>query len=321
MDDSVVRHLLIGESEQMRYLRSRIVAVAPSRLPVLIQGPTGSGKELVARALHAASSRRGGFVPFNVAAISETLFESEVFGHVKGAFSGAVGSIPGYLAEASGGTCFMDEIGSLPLGVQCKLLRALDHGVFRSVGARSDQRSDFRLVTATNESIQDLVEGARFRRDLAFRLTGLIIDVPPLVHRADDIPILVEHFVAEFVAAYGKPCSFAPAAVRVLQDQPWCGNVRELRHVIERTVLLSDQPSVGVETLRHILAIGREDIAAGAGADLDERATLRLVLEGTGWNLTQAARRLALHPVTLYRRMKRLGIVRPSDEPRTERRA
>src|SRR6185437_13363213 len=144
--------------------------------------------------------------------IPVTLFESMVVGHVKGAFSGAIDSLPGYLAESHGGTCFMDEIGTLPLGLQCKLLRALDQGEYRPIGARRDQRSDFRLVAATNESIPSLVEGGRFRPDLAFRISGFVIDVPPLSHRADDIPILVDHFAPQISAAHGIPCVFLPAA-------------------------------------------------------------------------------------------------------------
>lgn len=316
MDDCAIRTLLIGESPAMRQLRARIVSAGPSRLPVLIQGPTGSGKELVARALHMASSRRGRFVSFNVAAINESLFESTVFGHVKGAFSGAVGSIPGYLAEANAGTCFMDEVGSLPLALQCKLLRALDQGVFRPVGATDDRHSDFRLVAATNESIRSLIEGARFRRDLAFRLRGLVIDVPPLSERADDVPLLVDHFAAQCMDTHGVAFRFSSAAMRMLQDQPWFGNVRELKHVVERAALIAGQPLISAETLLGILDLGRHEGGADACDDMDERDALRRVLEGAGWNRTQAARRLALHPITVYRRMKRLGIVRPSDEIR-----
>jgi DNA-binding NtrC family response regulator len=312
MNDGAIRGLLIGESPTMRQLRAQIVSVGPSRLPVLIQGPTGSGKELVARALHIASKRRGRFVPFNVAAISESLFESTVFGHVKGAFSGAIGSIPGYLAEANAGTCFMDEVGSLPLDMQCKLLRALDHGEFRPVGGHADQHSDFRLVAATNESIRCLVEGARFRRDLAFRLGGLLIDVPPLSDRAEDVPLLVEHFASQCMTAYDMTIRFGPAAMRVLQDQPWRGNVRELKFVVERAALLAGVPVIDVETLRSILDNGRtyDENAPAAG---DDREALQRVLEAAGWNQTHAARQLAIHPITVWRRMKRLGIRPPSN--------
>ena len=318
MNDSVVRDLLVGDSKPMRELRARIVCVAASRLPVLVQGPTGSGKELVARAIHRASKRRGEFIPFNVAAVGESLFESMVFGHVKGAFSGAIDSLPGYLAESHGGTCFMDEIGTLPLGLQCKLLRALDQGEYRPIGARRDQRSDFRLVAATNESIPSLVEGGRFRPDLAFRISGFVIDVPPLSHRADDIPILVDHFAPQISAAHGIPCVFLPAALRMLQQMPWFGNVRELQHVVTRAALFADESPIGVETMRRVLDVERPHAAGGGCVDLDECERLRRVLEASGWNVTRAARTLALHPVTVYRRMKRLGIVRPRKDPPTK---
>lgn len=312
MNDYRIRELLIGESPAMRQLRARIISVGPSRLPVLIQGPTGSGKELVARALHLASNRRGRFVPFNVAAISESLFESTVFGHVKGAFSGAVGSLPGYLAEANAGTCFMDEVGSLPLGMQCKLLRALDHGEFRPVGAHADQNSEFRLLAATNESIRCLVEGGRFRRDLAFRLGGLVIDVPPLSERAEDVPLLVEHFAAQCMSGCDTAIRFSPGAMRVLQDQPWRGNVRELKFAVERAALLAGVPVIDAETVRSILDNGRTDDENAHAAD-DDREALRRVLEAADWNQTHAARRLAIHPITVWRRMKRLGIRPPTN--------
>jgi len=312
VSDFEIQKLLIGESAAMRQLRARIVAVGPSRLPVLIQGPTGSGKELVARALHIASKRTGKFAPFNVAAISETLFESMVFGHVKGAFSGAGAGIPGFLAEAHGGTCFMDEVGSLPLDLQCKLLRALDQGVYRPLGARADQRSDFRLVAATNESIRQLVEAGRFRRDLAYRFGGLVIEVPPLSERAEDVPLLVEHFAAQSKPTHGTPLRFSPAAIRLLQDQPWLGNVRELMHVVERAALLAEASVVDAETIRAVAGEGRIDSVDGH-SNVDDRDVLRRVLERAGWNRTRAAHQLALHPITVYRRMKRLGIVAPSD--------
>jgi DNA-binding NtrC family response regulator len=312
MNDGAIRGLLIGESPTMRQLRAQIVSVGPSRLPVLIQGPTGSGKELVARALHIASKRRGRFVPFNVAAISESLFESTVFGHVKGAFSGAVGSIPGYLAEANAGTCFMDEVGSLPLDVQCKLLRALDNGEFRPVGAHADQHSDFRLVAATNESIRRLVDGARFRRDLAFRLGGLVIDVPPLSERSEDVPLLVEHFTAQCMTAYDVAIRFSAAAMRVLQNQAWRGNVRELKFVVERAALLAGVPVIDAETLRSVLDnVSTDD--ENAQMTGDDREALRRALEAAHWNQTHAARQLAIHPITVWRRMKRLGIRPPSN--------
>lgn len=315
MNELAIEKLLIGESAAMRHLRARIARVAPSPLPVLIQGPTGSGKELVAHALHIASGRTGRFVPLNVAAIGESLFESRIFGHVRGAFSGAVESLSGFLTEAHGGTGFMDEIGSLPLVLQCKLLRALDHGEFRPLGARADQRSDCRFVAATNESIRGLVESARFRRDLAYRLSGVVIEVPALSERLEDVPPLVEHFAAQCGAIRGMPLRFSAAAMRVLQDEPWLGNVRELKHVVERTALFADDCMIDAETMQAMVHETRI-VSAEACDDSDEREVLRRALEAAGWNRTRAARQLSLHPITVYRRMKRLGIVPPAEDNR-----
>ncbi len=315
MNELAIQKLLIGESAAMRQLRARIARVAPSRLPVLIQGPTGSGKELVARALHIASARTGQFVALNIAAIVDSLFESRIFGHMKGAFSGAVESLTGFLTDAHCGTGFMDEVGSLPLGLQCKLLRALDHGEFRPLGARADQRSDCRFVAATNESIQSLVGSARFRLDLAYRLTGVVIDVPPLSKRLDDVPLLVEHFAAHCTAIRGTSLRFSAAAMRVLQDEPWPGNVRELMHVVERTALFANDSMIDAETIRAMVRETRI-VSADTCDNSDEREVLRRALEAAGWNRTRAARQLSLHPITVYRRMKRLGIVPPTDVDR-----
>lgn len=315
MNELAIQKLLIGESAAMRQLRARIARVAPSQLPVLIQGPTGSGKELVARALHVASGRTGQFVALNVAAIGDSLFESRIFGHMKGAFSGAVESLTGFLTEAHCGTGFMDEIGSLPLGLQCKLLRALDHGEFRPLGARADQRSDCRFVAATNESIRGLVESARFRRDLAYRLTGVVIDVPALSRRLDDVPLLVEHFASQCTAIRGTTLRFSAAAMRVLQAESWPGNVRELKHVVERTALFANDAMIDAETIRAIVRETRI-VSADTCEDSDEREVLCRALEATGWNRTRAAHQLSLHPITVYRRMKRLGIVAPIDVDR-----
>lgn len=317
MMERAIATSLIGNSEAMQHVRELIARIAPSPLPVLIQGPTGSGKELVARALHAASGRRGPFIAFNVAAVSESLFEGALFGHVKGAFSGAVSNLPGFLLEADAGTCFMDEIGSAPSIIQPKLLRALDEGDFRPLGAQRDRHSDFRLVTATSESILELRSRGTFRHDLAYRLQGIVINVPSLKERPDDIPELVEHFAARCASAPEAQVRFSPAALAMLQDQPWPGNVRELKYTIERIAILTNGSPVDVNTLRKLLAETNCSAELAHSSSNDERETLRRLLEDVNWNRTHAARRLDLHPITVYRRMKRLGIARPDNGAQT----
>ena len=189
--------LLIGDSLPMRQLRALIARVATSTLSVLIEGETGSGKELVARALHEMSGRSGALVALNVCAVPDSMFEATMFGHVKGAFTGALRDSAGYLTEAHRGTLFLDEVSGLSLTNQVKLLRAIETKEFRPVGARSDQRSDFRLIAASNEDMVHLVEGGQFRRDLAHRLGGIKLTVPPLRDRLEDVPILAAHFAAQ----------------------------------------------------------------------------------------------------------------------------
>jgi DNA-binding NtrC family response regulator len=297
---------IVGETLAVRRLRELALRVAPSRVPVLIQGPTGSGKELVAQALHTASRRSGPFVAFNVCAIAESMFEDTLFGHVRGAFTGAVGEARGYLAEAHHGTLFLDEISGLTLASQAKLLRAIETREFRPVGARADRTSDFRVVAATNEDLDTLVDAGRFRPDLLYRLRGVSIEVPPLRDRSADIPLLADHF-AQQMAPVGKRIEIRPEALAMLEGHGWPGNVRELRQAIECAVALGDGKVLGRDEVAaalqqvhsHRLNIGPDELA---------RAWLREVLEGHEWNTARAAAELGIHRATLYRRMQRLGL-------------
>ncbi len=301
---------LIGESLAMRQLRTLICRIARTSLPVLIEGPTGSGKELVAQAIHSASGRPGKLVPFNVAAVGETLFEDALFGHVKGAFTGATASIPGHLVEAHRGTCFLDEIGALPHALQPKLLRAIETGNFRPLGARLDSSSDFRLVAATNEPVSRLVRLGRFREDLAFRLSGVVIDVPPLRDRTEDVPMLANHF-AQSMACERKPVTFSAEAMLALQEREWRGNVRELKHTVERVIALADGPVVGAADVRARSSATPSRPADVAG-DERRRAQLRDVLTAVEWDTAKAAAMLGVDRTTVYRRMNRLGIAPPT---------
>jgi DNA-binding NtrC family response regulator len=275
---------------------------------VLIQGPTGVGKELVAKALHVASKRSGDLIAFNVCALADTVFEDALFGHVKGAFTGALRDAPGYLAEANGGTLFLDEINGLPLAAQAKLLRAVETGVFRPVGAQRDRTSDFRLIAATNDDLIAAVSEGSFRRDLLYRLSGLTIQVPPLTRRLEDIPVLIRHFVGEnqdFGAA-----RFLPEAIRRLARHDWPGNVRELKHVVDRVAVLCGARAVTGHDVS--VAIGCDDLDIEPPDD-HRFARQRLVelLERNHWNTARVAAECGINRTTVYRRMTRLGIRPP----------
>ena len=231
-----IAELLVGDSEVMIELRRLILQFAPTRIPMLLVGPTGAGKELVASALHLASGRRGAFVAFNVCALPDSMFEDALFGHVRGAFTGASNDSPGYLREADRGTVLLDEIGGLAVSAQMKLLRAIETGVFRPVGAARDQRSDFRLISATNEDLSERSSAGGFRMDLLHRLGGFVLRVPPLSTRPSDIPLLMRHFAR---SNRGGPLEFHTDAMDSLKAYWWPGNVRELKRAAERLAVLA----------------------------------------------------------------------------------
>ncbi|HSQ31480.1 MAG TPA: sigma 54-interacting transcriptional regulator [Gemmatimonadaceae bacterium] len=299
---------LIGDSMPMQKLRALIARIAPSKVPILIEGDTGTGKELVAASLHRQSGRDGAFVAFNVCALSESMFEDALFGHSKGAFTGAVGETPGFLREANGGTVFLDEISGLPLPHQAKLLRAVETGVVRPVGSSRDALTDFRLIVATNERLDDLVDQGRFRTDLAHRVCGLVLTVPALAQRVDDIPALVEHFVHR-----ARPnVEVTRATIELLQSRTWRGNVRELRQVVEAALVMSGEV-LDVGAVELVLgARGRDAAREVSTRALVERQRLLSVLGTTAWDTERAAAMLGVHRATIYRRMRRLGIPVPS---------
>lgn len=306
--DRIIAPWMIGESNAIQQIRSLIARIAPTGLPVLIQGPTGVGKELVAEALHAASGRPGRFVAFNVCAIADTMFEDTLFGHVRGAFTGATADARGYMTEADHGTLFLDEIGGLDLKAQAKLLRAVETRSYRPVGGRSDQRSDFRVVSATNVPLGQLVESGAFRSDLAHRLTGITIEVPPLHQRQADIQLLAAHFANR--AAPDRMVCISNGAISVLKRYEWPGNVRQLRQVIERSIALSDRTVLGRAEVE--LALRYEPQHLQADSNDFERRRFVEILDSCNWDTERAARRVGVHRSTIYRRMQRLGIAAPS---------
>lgn len=299
--------VLLGSSIAIQKVRALIQRVGPTDLPVLITGPTGSGKELVAQAVHLASRRNGNLVSFNVCAIAETMFEDALFGHVRGAFTGALNSAPGYLREADRGTAFFDEIGGLSLGAQAKLLRAIETRSFRPVGAHGDAHSDFRLVAAANEDIWDLERAGRFRSDLAHRLSSFVIRVPALREHAEDIPLLALSFLQEFGGE--TEASLGRDTIRLLTSYDWPGNVRELRHVVRSAVTLGGTGNLRSEDIREALSwMASRSVPSPLRSLADRR--LMDVLELCRWDADEAARHLGVHRTTIWRRMKRIGIER-----------
>jgi len=237
---------ILGDSTAMQNLRGLIARVAPTPSTVLIQGPTGSGKELVARSLHAQSARQQRpFIAINCAAMVAEHLESELFGHEKGAFAGAAKRKLGWFERAAGGTLFLDEVAGLPLSVQAKLLRALEHGEFSRLGGESILRSDVRLICSTKENIEQLVEDGSFREDLYYRIHVVVVDVPPLSDHVEDIPVLAQHILEQKAMVCGKPMQgFADNVLEAMQRYAWPGNVRELENVIERAVVLAAGPMI-----------------------------------------------------------------------------
>jgi len=299
---AIAGQAIVGESDAIKRMRGMIDVAARTSLPVLIQGPTGAGKELVAAAIHDASGRTGAFVPFNVCAISDAMFEDAVFGHVRGAFTGAIQDSAGFLREADGGTVFLDEVSGLAPVLQAKLLRAIETGVFRPVGARRDVRSSFRVVAATNERVDLLVQEGRFRSDFAHRLGAITIVVPPLAERLEDVPLLVRHFLLGLGVPFAE---IHPQTIRALTQYDWPGNVRELRHIVEWAAAVGNGV-VCPDTVAR--ALGGQPRQSSCDGTVVERQNLIAVLARHAGNTQAAAEALGVHRGTLYRWMKRLGI-------------
>ena len=323
---------MIGSSPALFEVMRHVERVAPTDATVLISGETGTGKELVARAIHARSGRSGRpLVKVNCGAISAGLVESELFGHMKGAFTGALERRLGRFEVADGGTIFLDEIGELPLDTQVKLLRVLQEGEFEPVGASTPSLADVRVIAATNRDLEDAVRSGRFRADLFYRLNVFPIRTPPLRERVEEIPQLVAFFVGRFARRFGKTAErLSPETMDRLVSYPWPGNVRELQNVVERAVILATGPTLEIEPdlLRTGKDIGHESKASpprpepsghGLEAVLKDVETrhVRAALEQAGWVIEGArgaARILGLHPNTLRSRIDKLGIRRSHSE-------
>lgn len=307
MNDFRIEDVIVGESPAIRSVRERVRQLAPTRLPVLIQGSTGVGKELVAQALHHLSNRLGALVSVNVCAIAETMFEDTLFGHVKGAFSGAASHTAGLLAEAHRGTLFLDEIGGLDRSIQSKLLRVIELGRYRQIGARTESQSDFRVVAAANEDLSALAATGHFRFDLLQRLSAAVLRVPSLDERTEDIPLLVDLFAERLGKTCGERPHFADDALRYLQQRRWPGNVRELKNVVECAATLANDGAVYRDDLESLGSLNGGTVVAPSGSALDRQQVIEL-LDAYDWDIQRAADRLGIHRVTLWRWMRRLDI-------------
>ncbi|WP_025323863.1 sigma-54-dependent transcriptional regulator [Deferrisoma camini] len=312
---------ILGRSPRMQEVFRLLERVAPTGVTVLVQGESGTGKELVARRLHALSGRAGPFVAVNCAAIPEGLIESELFGHVKGAFTGAVADKPGLFEEATGGTLFLDEVGELPLHLQPKLLRALQEGRIKRVGGNREIPVDVRIVSATNRDLAEAVRQGRFREDLYYRLNVVALEIPPLRDRRADIPLLALHFLQKYAKAFGRPLKgFTREALDRLEAYSFPGNVRELENLVERAAALETGEFVGVESLPPALGAPRPEGLDGLpslpdeGFHLEEllaaveRRYLEEALRRTHGNKTEAARLLGITFRSFRYRLERLGM-------------
>jgi DNA-binding NtrC family response regulator len=310
---------LIGDAPGMAALRAVIERAAPSDVPILVLGENGTGKELVARAIHDLSPRHAQpFVKMNCAAVPADLVESELFGHEKGAFSGAVAQRRGRFEQADGGTLFLDEIGDMPAAMQAKLLRVLQDGEITRVGGTGEVKVDVRLISATNRDVDAMIESGAFREDLLYRINTITLRTPALREHPGDVPALAAHFVAAACNRnHWKPRRFAPDALDALQNQPWRGNVRELRNVVERALILTESDPITAADVRLALpnaAPGRSPSAApSAGtlaelSDAFERDVIRARLKQMGGHVTNTAKSLGLERSHLYKKAKQLGL-------------
>ncbi len=337
-EDATKRYKLIGESPAIRELRSKIDLVASSNSIVLITGESGSGKELVARLIHERSPRRSGpFVEVNCAAIPKELIESELFGHEKGAFTGAVERKKGKFELADGGTLFLDEVGDMSMDAQAKVLRAIETREFQRVGGSKNIKVDVRIIAATNKDLQEEVRKGNFREDLFYRLNVIPLRVPPLRERKEDIPLLVRHFLELIAAEYGKtPKAISEDALKSLSTYDWPGNVRELRNLVERLVIMCQKGVITASDLktglftvtspptvtsplcqesslfncyfRHQHQSYLEFKTLKEARDALERDFIIKRLQENNWNISKTAEAIGLERTALYRKLKQLGI-------------
>jgi two-component system, NtrC family, nitrogen regulation response regulator NtrX len=314
------RYRMVGTSPALEAVRELITKVGPTTARVLITGENGTGKELVARALHDVSPRRDRpFVEVNCAAIPSELIESELFGHMKGSFTGAVADRPGKFEQADGGTLFLDEVGDMSLPAQAKLLRVLQEGVVTRIGGSKPIRVDVRVLAATNKDLEHEIEEERFREDLLYRLNVVPIEVPALRDRREDIPGLVRHFAEQIAASAGVPGrKFSEEAITLLKGRVWAGNIRELRNAVERALILASGKTVTAKDIERLLPGAMVHAPAGDSLSLEdfkaeaEKQYLVQQLRLRDWNVAETARALRVKRANLYKKIERFGLTKDS---------
>lgn len=311
---------IVGQSGAMGELRGQVERAAPTKATVLIQGESGTGKELVAREIHRHSSRADmPFIQVNCAAIPEELIESELFGHEKGSFTGAIRKQIGKFVAADGGTIFLDEVGDMSLRTQAKVLRVLQEGEVEPVGSATVVNVDVRVIAATNKDLQEEIRKGRFREDLYYRLNVIPIQTPPLRQRREDIPLLADHFAALFSQEHNKkPKRFSPATSKALQEASWRGNVRELRNLVERLVIMVPSETIDIADLPPELFRAPEEIISGAlklatlqeFKDQAEKTFILAKLREHGWNVSRTAEAIDTPRSNLYKKIEQYNIKR-----------
>ncbi len=305
---------IIGQSEAIKRVFRIVTRVSSSNATILLTGESGTGKELFARAIYANGPRSAGrFVSINCGALPESLLESELFGHIRGSFTGAIRDKDGLLVYASEGCFFMDEIGEMPLTTQVKLLRALEEREVVPVGGTKPKKFDVRVIAATNVDLRERVRQGRFRADLFYRVNVIPIEIPPLRKRKDDIPILMAHFIQKHIKNSGLPMrEFGEEAMSAILSYPWPGNVRELDNMVQRCLMLADGDVVGQEDLSSMLLESTEGEHDQYDDDMTldeiERRHILRILENTGWHKKRSAQILGIDPSTLYRKLEKYGI-------------
>ena len=309
LDENSSFSSIIGKSRKMLHVFDMIKNVARTDANVLIEGQSGTGKELVAKAIHYNSSRSAGpFIAINCSAIPDNLLESELFGHTKGAYTGAVEAQKGVFELAHGGTLLLDEIAEMPYNLQSKLLRVIETWEIKPLGSDKVKKVDVRLLSATNRIIKEMIDEKKFREDLFYRIATVSISLPSLNERKDDIPILADHFIKKISAKMNKNVSLKGDAIDALTHHNWQGNVRELENVIERAVISSDTDMLGRHNFRFLVSNGNDNENFSPGGNLElkdlEKVHIRKVLEENGWNKLQAAKILGIDRKTLYKKIK-----------------